>query len=55
MFIRAERAKKSNNANILTLGRHTVGPELAKKLLNAWLKSEFQGKVQQKGRKNTGI
>ena len=39
----AERAKKSNNANVLTLGRHIVGPELAKKLVNVWLKSEFQG------------
>ena len=39
----AERAKKSNNANVLTLGRYTVGPELAKKLVNTWLKSEFQG------------
>jgi len=40
----AERAKGSNNANVLTLGRHIVGPELAKKLVDAWLKSEFQGK-----------
>ena len=39
----AERAKKSNNANVLTLGRHVVGPELAKTLLDAWLGSEFQG------------
>jgi len=39
----AERAKKSNNANVLTLGRHTVGPELAKNLVSVWLKSEFQG------------
>lgn len=39
----AERAKKSNNANVLTLGRHIVGPELAKKLVETWLKSEFQG------------
>jgi len=40
----AERAKKSNNANVLTFGRHIVGPELAKMLVDAWLKSEFQGK-----------
>lgn len=40
----AERAKKSNNANVLTLGRHIVGPELTKKLVDVWLKSEFQGK-----------
>jgi len=40
----AERAKKSNNANVLTFGRHIVGPELAKMLVDAWLKSKFQGK-----------
>lgn len=39
----AERAKKSNNSNVLTLGRHIVGPELAKMLVDAWLASEFQG------------
>jgi ribose 5-phosphate isomerase B len=39
----AERAKKSNNSNVLTLGRHIVGPELAKKLVDAWLESDFQG------------
>ncbi len=44
----AERAKSSNNANILTLGRHTVGPELAKKLVDVWLKSEFQRKYSTK-------
>ena len=44
----AERAKKSNNANVLTFGRHIVGPELAKKLVDAWLKSEFQGEGSKK-------
>lgn len=39
----AERAKKSNNSNVLTLGRHIVGPELAKMLVDAWLESDFQG------------
>lgn len=39
----AERARKSNNANVLTLGRHIVGPELAKMLVAAFLRSEFQG------------
>jgi ribose 5-phosphate isomerase B len=28
---------------VLTLGRHIVGPELAKKLVDTWLESEFQG------------
>jgi len=40
----AERAKKSNNSNVLTFGKHIVGPELAKKIVDTWLKSEFQGK-----------
>lgn len=39
----AERARKSNNAQIITLGALVVGPELAKKLVDAWLESEFQG------------
>lgn len=39
----AERAMKSNNAQIITMGTLTVGPELAKMLVDAWLNSEFQG------------
>ncbi|HHY33137.1 MAG TPA: ribose 5-phosphate isomerase B [Firmicutes bacterium] len=39
----AERARKSNNAQIMTLGSLVVGPELAKKLVDVWLESEFQG------------
>jgi ribose 5-phosphate isomerase B len=39
----AERARKSNNAQILTLGAQIVGPEVADKLLEHWLASEFQG------------
>ena len=38
----AERAKKSNNANIITLGSQVIGPELAKILVGTWLFSEFQ-------------
>jgi ribose 5-phosphate isomerase B len=37
----AERAKKSNNANIVTLGSQVTGPELAKKFVEIWLASEF--------------
>lgn len=48
----AERLRKSNDAQILTMGERVIGPELAKTVVNAWLKSEFQGggstsKVQQ--------
>ena len=37
----AERAAKSNNAQIITLGARVVGPELAKTVVDAWLASDF--------------
>lgn len=48
----AERLIKSNDAKIITMGERVVGPELAKVVVEAYLKSEFQGggsipKVQQ--------
>jgi ribose 5-phosphate isomerase B len=39
----AERSRKSNNAQIMTLGALVVGPALASSLLHTWLASEFQG------------
>jgi ribose 5-phosphate isomerase B len=39
----AERAQKSNNAQVLCLGAKIVGPENATLLLDHWLRSEFQG------------
>jgi len=39
----AERARKSNDAQIMTMGALVVGVELAKKLVGVWLESEFQG------------
>lgn len=39
----AERARKSNDAQILTLGARVIGPELAKSLVRTWLASEFAG------------
>ena len=39
----AERAQKSNNAQIITLGARVIGPELAKMVVSAWLVSEFSG------------
>lgn len=39
----AERAAKSNNAHILTMGARVVGPQLAEMIVDAWLRSEFQG------------
>ena len=40
----AERAAKSNNAQIITLGARVVGPELAKNIVDAYLASEFDPK-----------
>lgn len=38
----AERARKSNNAQIITLGARVIGPELAKNILKSWLESEYE-------------
>lgn len=37
----AERARKSNDAQILTMGARVIGPEVAKTILDVWLRSEF--------------
>ncbi|MCU5771116.1 ribose 5-phosphate isomerase B [Erwiniaceae bacterium BAC15a-03b] len=39
----AERARKSNNAQVMTLGARVIGPELARSIVNSWLNSEFEG------------
>ena len=39
----AERARKSNNAQVLALGARTLGPEHAMTIVDHWLKSEFEG------------
>lgn len=39
----AERARKSNNAQVLTMGQRVIGPEAAKTVVDAWLASEFGG------------
>jgi ribose 5-phosphate isomerase B len=38
----AERARKSNDAQIITIGARVVGPELARSIVNAWLASEYE-------------
>lgn len=38
----AERARLSNNTNVLCMGARVVGPELAKKVLKEWLNLEFK-------------
>ena len=37
----AERAIKSNNAQILAMGARVIGPELAKSIVKVFLESEF--------------
>ena len=39
----AERARKSNDAQVMTMGSQIVGPALARSLVDHWLESEFQG------------
>lgn len=39
----AERLAKSNDANVLTMGARVIGPESAKKVIDAWLDSMFEG------------
>lgn len=38
-----ERSRKSNNAQIMCMGERVIGSELAKSLVDIWLKSEFSG------------
>jgi ribose 5-phosphate isomerase B len=39
----AERARKSNNAQVLTMGARVIAPEAAEKVLDHWLSAEFEG------------
>ncbi len=38
----AERARKSNDAQVITMGARVIGPELAKTILRAWLAAAFE-------------
>ena len=39
----AERLVKSNNAQIITMGARVIGVEAGKRIIDAWLDSEFEG------------
>ncbi len=39
----AERARKSNDAQVIAMGARVIAPEAAEKVLDHWLASEFQG------------
>jgi ribose 5-phosphate isomerase B len=39
----AERARKSNDAQVLTMGARVIAPEAAELVLEHWLASEFEG------------
>ena len=36
-----ERSRKSNNANIMTMGSQTIGSQVAKTLVKIWMESEY--------------
>ena len=38
----AERAIKSNNANVLTIGAFTTGVEVAKQIVKTWIEARWQ-------------
>ena len=39
----AEMTRLHNDSNVLCLGGRTIGPELAKKILDIWLETPFSG------------
>ena len=39
----AELSRRHNNANVLCLGARVLGIELAKKIVDVWLETEFEG------------
>lgn len=39
----AERARKSNDAQVLTMGAQVIGPAMAHQVVDHWLASEFAG------------
>jgi ribose 5-phosphate isomerase B len=39
----AERARKSNDAQVITMGARVIAPEAAELVLEHWLASEFEG------------
>lgn len=39
----AERARLSNDTNVICMGARIIGPELAKKVMKEWLSLEFRG------------
>jgi ribose 5-phosphate isomerase B len=39
----AERLCKSNDAQVITMGARVIGPELAKTIISAWVRSHFEG------------
>ncbi len=44
----AEMSRKHNNANVLNMGGRVVGKDLALKILDVWLNTDFEGGRHQK-------
>jgi len=38
-----QRAKLSNNTNVMTMGARVIGPETAKMMVDIWLDNEYKG------------
>ena len=39
----AERARKSNDAQVIAMGARVIAPQAAEKVLDHWLESDFEG------------
>lgn len=39
----AEMSRRHNNANVLTMGERVVGPGVARQVVEAWIKTDFEG------------
>ena len=39
----AALSKRHNNSNIICFGARVIGPEMAKRIVDAWMDAEFEG------------
>ncbi len=41
--VSAKFSREHNDANVLTMGSRIIGPEIAKEILRAWVRAQFEG------------